>query len=369
MTYFSPSAIAEPAKSDIAAIEAAARKRVEMRMLVLSVGDRMTIFFLCGGGPDGALPSNALPNIQSVSPNIATGIAALLCAANDDQMNIGTPPHSYRVNAAVPKRRGTDSTVFSFGTPVCVPHQTRQRTRRREEVIKRSPYGNEIQIVCQCGLSAAVPVARDASGTCVCGGSKRRAGRHDTAGDHRQLRGRAGSRAVVAPESRQIAPVVAQEAAPVVAQEAAPVVAQEAAPEVAQDAPTDEELLKKRRKQPEAQEQQQAPAEAPAKQPEPAAEPQAQQQEAPAEKPRAQPEPAAEQPSQQQEAPVEKPRKKREPACRTAGGRATCTAGGSSREAAQEARTCSRAAGGRTARYRAAGTAGDPGREAAQEAG
>ena len=116
---------------------------------------------------------------------------------------------------------------------------------------------------------------------------------------------------VVAPDA---APVVAQEAAPVVAQEAAPVVAQEAAPEVAQDAPTDEELLKKRRKQPEAQEQQQAPAEAPAKQPEPAAEPQAQQQEAPAEKPRAQPEPAAEQPSQQQEAPVEKPRKKREPA-------------------------------------------------------
>ncbi len=114
-----------------------------------------------------------------------------------------------------------------------------------------------------------------------------------------------------APEvAQEAAPEVAQEAAPVVAQEAAPVVAQDAAPVVAQDAPTDEELLKKRRKQPEAQEQQQAPAEAPAKQPEP----QAQQQEAPAEKPRAQPEPAAEQPSQQQDAPVEKPRKKREPA-------------------------------------------------------
>jgi hypothetical protein len=32
MTYFSPSAIAEPAKRDIAAIEAAARKRVEICM-------------------------------------------------------------------------------------------------------------------------------------------------------------------------------------------------------------------------------------------------------------------------------------------------------------------------------------------------
>jgi outer membrane protein OmpA-like peptidoglycan-associated protein len=108
-----------------------------------------------------------------------------------------------------------------------------------------------------------------------------------------------------------------------VAQEAAPEPVQEA-PVVAQDAPADEELLKKRKHQPEAQEEQQAPpAEAPAKQPEPLAEQQPQQQEAPVEKPRRKREPAAEQPAAeqpaaqqpaQQEAPVEKPRKKREPA-------------------------------------------------------
>ncbi len=38
ITYFSPSASAAPAKRDIAAIEAAARKLVEMRMRILSVG-------------------------------------------------------------------------------------------------------------------------------------------------------------------------------------------------------------------------------------------------------------------------------------------------------------------------------------------
>ncbi|KQV81694.1 OmpA family protein [Rhizobium sp. Root1220] len=77
--------------------------------------------------------------------------------------------------------------------------------------------------------------------------------------------------------------------------------------EVAQDAPSDEELLKQRDKQPAEGEQAPAPEQAPAAQEQPA------QQEAPAEKPRKR-EPVAEQPVQQEEPPAEKPRKQREPA-------------------------------------------------------
>lgn len=98
--------------------------------------------------------------------------------------------------------------------------------------------------------------------------------------------------------------------------------------EVAQDAPSDEELLKKRKQQEKQQEKQEAPAgaqepaaEAPPKREQPAEKPRAkepeQQQEAPAEKP-AKRQPAAEQPAAeapaQQEAPVEKPRRQKQPA-------------------------------------------------------